>query len=82
MKEEIVTIKGENGKELLFSLIAELEYDGYNYQILMPKKKYEDLNDDEAIVFRLESTPNGIEYFIEEDDEIISKIEEIYNSEL
>lgn len=82
MKEEIVSIKGENGKELQFSLIAELEYDGYNYQILIPKKKYADLSEDQAIVFRLENTPNGIEYFIEEDDDVISKIEEIYNSEL
>lgn len=81
MKEEIVTIKGENGKEMDFILAAELEYDGYNYQILIPTKKYKDLSSDMAIVFRLEDTGNGINYFIEENDEIISAIEEIYNNE-
>ncbi|MBQ9520585.1 MAG: DUF1292 domain-containing protein [Acholeplasmatales bacterium] len=83
MKENnIVTLNGENGKSLDFRIEAELEYDGYLYQILRPLKKYNDLND-EAIVFRVEYTSNyGYEYFVEEDDEIISQIEKIYNSEL
>jgi len=78
-KPEIVTITGENGKAMDFYLEAELELDGYNYQILMPTKKYADLDSDMAIVFRVEVTENGNEYFIEENDEIISKIEELFN---
>ena len=63
MKENnIVTLNGENGKSLDFRIEAELEYDGYLYQILRPLKKYNDLND-EAIVFRVEYTSNyGYEY--------------------
>ncbi|MCR5349713.1 MAG: DUF1292 domain-containing protein [Acholeplasmatales bacterium] len=80
-KKEIVSLNGENGKKLEFELIAELEYDGYNYQILYPIKKYKDLDSDQAIVFRLENTENGTEYFIEEDDDIINEIEKIYNEE-
>lgn len=81
-KKEIVSLNGENGKRIEFELIAELEYDGYNYQILKPIKKYKDLDPDQAIVFRLENLDGGTEYFIEEDDDIISEIEKIYNSEL
>lgn len=79
-KPEIVTIEGENGKKLNFYLEGELELNGYNYQILMPTKKYDDLDPDMAIVFRVEVTENGNEYFIEENDEIISKIEELFNN--
>lgn len=78
-KPEIVTITGENGKTLNFYLEGELELDGYNYQILMPTKKYDDLDPDMAIVFRVEVSENGNEYFIEENDEIISRIEELFN---
>lgn len=80
MKPEIITFKGENGKELAFELIADVAYLDYNYVILRPMKKYDDLSDDEAIVFRVESTENGDSYIIEENDEIIDAIEEIYNS--
>lgn len=84
MKKEtnnIVTLNGENGKKLNFYIDAELEYDGYKYQILRPVDKFEDLDPDQAIVFRIEETNDGEEYFIEENDDIISEIEEIYNSE-
>ncbi len=84
MKKEInniVTLNGENGKKLNFYIDAELEYDGYKYQILRPVDKFEDLDSDQAIVFRIEETNDGEEYFIEENDDIISEIEEIYNSE-
>ena len=84
MKKEtnnIVTLNGENGKKLNFYIDAELEYDGYKYQILRPVDKFEGLDPDQAIVFRIEETNDGEEYFIEENDDIISEIEEIYNSE-
>ncbi len=78
-KPEIITITGENGKKLDFYLEAEIEYDGYSYQILMPTKKYDDLEKDMAIVFRVEVIDGENQYFIEENDDIISIIEEIYN---
>ena len=78
-KPEIVTITGENGKKLDFYLEAEIEYEGYAYQILMPTKKYADLDPDMAIVFRVEVIDGENQYFTEENDEIISIIEEIYN---
>ena len=81
-KLEIVTLNGENGKKLEFFLEAELEYEGFIYQILKPTKKYNDLSPDEAIVFRLENLDSGTEYFIEENDDVISEIERIYNDEL
>ena len=82
MKNEnnIVTFNGENGKKMNFYLDCELEYDGYKYQILRPVDKFDDLAEDQAIVFRIEETEEGEQYFIEENDDIISEIEEIYNS--
>ena len=82
MKPETITFKGENGKELTFELIADIAYLDYNYVILRPMKKYDDLDPDQSIVFRVEGTPDGDTYIIEENDDIIDAIEEIYNSEL
>ena len=79
-ENNIITLNGENGKKLNFYLDAELEYDGYKYQILRPVDSFEGLNPDEAIVFRIEETNDGEEYFIEENDDVINEIEEIYNS--
>ena len=45
----------------------------------MPTKKYEDLEEDMAIVFRVEVIDGENQYFIEENDDVISIIEEIYN---
>ncbi|RIA75831.1 uncharacterized protein DUF1292 [Anaeroplasma bactoclasticum] len=81
-KEDIITFKGENGKEMSFELIAELSYLDYDYVILRPLKKYDDLDEDQAIVFRVESDGKTNSYVIEENDEIIDAIDEIYNSEL
>lgn len=82
MKPETITFKGENGKELSFELIADVAYEDYNYVILRPLKKYDDLEPDQAIVFRVEATNDGDTYIIEENDEIIDAIEEIYNQDL
>ena len=81
-KIETIKFTGENGKEMTFEIIADLTYEDYNYLILRPLKKYDDLELDQAIVFRVESTVDGDTYIIEENDEIIDAIEEIYNSEL
>ena len=81
-KIETIKFTGENGKEMTFEIIADLTYEDYNYLILRPLKKYDDLDPDQAIVFRVESTADRDTYIIEENDEIIDAIEEIYNSEL
>jgi len=79
-KDNIVTLNGENNKKMDFYIDAELEYDGYKYQILRPVEEFDDLASDEAIVFRIEETNDGEEFFIEENDDIISEIENIYNN--
>ena len=81
MKKDTIVLSGEFGKELEFSLEAEIMYEDTNYVILRPIKKYDDLDEDMAIVFRVEVTNDGDNYFIEEDDDVISAIEEIYNQE-
>lgn len=79
-ENNIVTLNGENNKKMDFIIDCELEYDGYKYQILRPVDKFDDLEEDQAIVFRIEETNDGEEYFIEENDEIITEIENIYNN--
>lgn len=79
--KETITLSGEFGQSLEFELIAEISYNETNYVILKPLKKYADLDSDMALVFRVEVTKDGDNYFIEEDDDIISAIEEIYNDE-
>ena len=81
MKQDTIVLSGEFGKELEFELIAEINYEDTNYVILKPIKKYDDIDPDMAMVFRVEVTKDGDNYFIEEDDDIISAIEEIYNDE-
>lgn len=80
MNNDTIVLSGEFGKKLEFELEAEIMYEDTNYVILRPIKKYDDLDDDMAIVFRVEVTDEGDNYFIEENDDIISAIEEIYNS--
>lgn len=81
-KKELITFTGENGKQLEFEIMAEVFYEDYNYLILKPTKKYADFDSDMAMVFRVESTPDGDTYIMEEDDDIIDAVGEIYNSEL
>lgn len=81
-KKETILFTGENGKSLEFEIEAEVFYEDYNYLILRPTKKYPDLDPDMAMVFRVESTPDGDTYIMEEDDDIIDAVGELYNSEL
>lgn len=81
-KKETIVLSGENGNSIEFEIMAEVNYDGYNYLILRPIKKYDDLDEDMAMVFRVEVTPDGDNYILESDDEIIDIVGEIYNSEL
>ncbi len=80
MKEEIVTLNGENGAKIDFYLDCELEYDGDCYQVLRPVNDKMGLNPDEALVFLVEEENGDASYNLITDDELLKEIEEIYNN--
>ena len=80
MKEEIVTLNGENGQKIDFYLDCELEYGGDFYQILRPVNDKMGLNPDEALVFSVEEVDGENSYSLITDDDLLAEIEEVYNN--
>ncbi len=80
MKEEIVTLNGENGAKIDFYLDCELEYEGEMYQILRPINDKMGLNPDEALVFLVEEIEGDASYSLVTNDELLKEIEELYNN--
>ena len=80
MKEEIVTLNGENGKKIDFYLECELEYDGDFYQILRPKTNELGLDPDEALVFLVEDINGEASYSLITNDDLLKEIEDAYNN--
>lgn len=79
MKEEIVTLFGEDGTKIDFILDCELEYDGDSYQVLRPKEDKMGLSSDEALVFLVEDIDGEASYTLITNDDILKDIEKIYN---
>ncbi len=80
MKEEIVTLNGENGQKIDFYLDCELEYDDECYQVLRPVNDKMGLNPDEALVFLVEEVDGEASYSLITDDDLLSEIENVYNN--
>ncbi len=78
MKEQIITLTGENGKSYDFHIAAEIELEGYTYYVLKPISKELGLSEDEAIIFRCEADGYLEPEF---DEEIIEKISVLYNQD-
>lgn len=76
---DIITLTGENGQKLDFTLEAYVEYDSYTYAILKPTSSKLGLEKDEAVVFRL-GEDDSLE--LEFDEDIIAAVEEIYLNDL
>lgn len=80
MKEEIVTLNGENGQKIDFYLDCELEYDYECYQVLRPVNDKMGLNPDEALVFLVEEVDGEASYSLITDDDLLAEIENVYNN--
>ncbi|MBQ7641884.1 MAG: DUF1292 domain-containing protein [Acholeplasmatales bacterium] len=80
MKEEIVTLNGENGQKIDFYLDCELEYDDECYQVLRPVNDKMGLNPDEALVFLVEEVDGEASYSLITDDDLLAEIENVYNN--
>ena len=79
MKEEIVTLYGENGAEIDFYIDAEIELDDECYMVLRPVSEDLDLGSDEALVFRVDYIDGESNFELVEDDDLLKIITEKYN---
>ena len=74
-----ITLTGENGVSIDFNIAAFIEYGGYQYAVLKPLDNKLGLDQDEAVVFRIE---NGNSFELEYDDEVIDAVANIYNNDI
>ncbi|WP_423219565.1 DUF1292 domain-containing protein [Fervidicella metallireducens] len=73
--ENVVVLTDENGVETKFEVITALEVDGKEYFVLYPV----DSEEDDAVVFRLDTNEDGEEMLAEiEDDEEFEKVAQAY----
>lgn len=79
MDDNIITLTSASGEEIEFEEIAGIAYGGNFYVILQPVELLEGMDDDEALVFKVTRGPNGDNFQIETDDDIISHVFEEYN---
>ncbi len=75
-KTKKVTLKGKNGRSIIFEVDGEVEYDDELYYIMHPLDKTL-LEDGQAMVFKVIED----NYILVDDDELIDTIGEIYNNE-
>ena len=78
--EDIVTLTSPEGEDVEFFELAVIELDGAYYSVLQPVELPEDMEEDEAMVFKITQTPEGGENFVlEADDDVIDAVFAEYN---
>ncbi|MBZ4666311.1 DUF1292 domain-containing protein [Mahella sp.] len=68
-EENIVTLIDEDNNEVQFEHILTLEIDDKEYVLLSPLEPMEDLDQDEAIVLKIEQDDSGEDIYVSIDDE-------------
>ena len=81
MKDQIVTLYGENNQEIDFYVDAEIELDEEYYMVLRPVKENLGLSPDEALVFRVDYIDGESNFELVEDDDLLNQISEEYNKQ-
>jgi uncharacterized protein YrzB (UPF0473 family) len=77
MQDNIVNLIDEQGNEIQFEIILTLEAEGKEYAILMP---LEDNEDEEALIFRIDTDEEGDILTPLEDDEEYENVVAVYNT--
>lgn len=78
--DNIVTLLSSSGEEIDFIEIAGIVYNNNYYAILQPVELLENMDDDEALVFKVTRNSDGSDKFeIELDDEVIDAVFVEYN---
>ena len=78
-EESVVTLLGEDGVERDFIEVAQIEYEEKLYLILQPLELYDDMAEDEALVFRVEPTDGeNARFELELNEKVIESVFNIY----
>ena len=78
--DDIITLLSSDGEEVDFVEIAGIAYKGEFYVILQPVELLDDMEEDEALVFKVKRGEDGEDKFeIELNDDIIDAVFEEYN---
>lgn len=76
---EIIELLDEDGKSVRFEHLMTVEYEGDPYVLLVPIDEVEDVDDDEVIIMRIETSKDGEDAYVGiEDEELLEKIFERY----
>ncbi len=78
--DNIVTLLSSSGEEIDFIEISGIVYNNNYYAILQPVELLENMDDDEALIFKVTRNSDGSDKFeIELDDEVIDAVFVEYN---
>ncbi len=78
--DDIITMVAADGTEIDFIEIADIYYDENYYVIAQPVELLEGMDEDSAIVFKVEETKNGDTNFtVELDDDIVDAVFKEYD---
>ncbi|MBS3872783.1 MAG: DUF1292 domain-containing protein [Firmicutes bacterium] len=67
-REEVIVLTDEEGNEYEFEVVQVLEVDGNKYAVLFPLND-EDIEDDEAIIMRIEKGEDGEDIIVDIEDD-------------
>lgn len=68
-REDVVDLVDEEGNEVSFEHLMTLEHNGKIYICLAPIEPMEDVEEDELVIMRIETDPEGNDYYATIDDE-------------
>ena len=81
-ENELIVLADEEGKEIEFKHIATLDYENEWYIYLHPIED-EDVEDDEMVIFHIQTDADGNDIFVlVEDEELIDKLYNEYLKEM
>ncbi len=73
-----ITLVDEDGHEHRFNLLNVLEVDGLKYAVMLPEVTPEEEEDEEAVIFRIDTDEAGEEVLVDiEDDQEFAKVCEV-----
>lgn len=73
-----ITLVDEDGHEHRFNLLNVLEVDGLKYAVMLPEVPQEEEDDEEAVIFRIDTDEAGEEVLVDiEDDQEFAKVCEV-----
>lgn len=70
-----ITLVDEEGHEHRFNLLNVVEVDGLKYAVMLPEVSQQDEEDEEAVIFRIDTDGEGEEVLVDiEDDAEFAKV--------